>query len=600
MPAIAISNNDVAFIAWRFDQKIPNCLGFAIYRIDSTGAEKCLPAWVGFQGQSNPTWQSKTTAIWPVQKFTWRDLTATRGETYTYRIVPMTGAPDKLVAKNDAAMITNAVTITEKRGDFNAYFNRGILSTQSLSHQLPQGPNGAPNYTKLMGRIDQPGDPLRNSLSGQLREAMLGLFERAKAEGGEMFCALYELTDPELEQQLLAAKDFVHIILSNTGADDAENAPARQALHQAGIDITDRMVQTGHIGHNKFVVYVDKQGQPAGVWTGSTNWTDTGLCAQCNNGIWIESPKLAAVYRDYWNRLKEDDSAQGPQFRSDNDEAHAVKADGGSTDITLWFSPNTKQKNKPSGNAAATPDDMNAVFQAMQGAQEAILFLVFQPGSPSIVDQAADIQDQNQNLFIHGAATDPGAVNDFNTHLFHRTGAQTDTDVVAATAINDQFGYWEKELLKASPGAHAIIHDKIIVIDPFSPNCVVITGSHNLGYRASYNNDENLLIIRGNNALAAAYAVHVMDVYDHYRWRFMVQQKGDAAWTGLVTDDAWQDKYFKEGTGSYRELDFWMQAGATVNTAKVPTAKAAPPASSKKNAPAKKPSGRSRNSRASL
>src|SRR5689334_20597315 len=100
MPAIAISNNDVAFIAWRFDKKIPNCLGFAIYRKDSNGVEKCLPAWVGFQGQSNPGWQPKTTAIWPVQKFTWRDLTATRGSTYTYRVVPMTGVPDNLVAQD--------------------------------------------------------------------------------------------------------------------------------------------------------------------------------------------------------------------------------------------------------------------------------------------------------------------------------------------------------------------------------------------------------------------------------------------------------------------------------------------------------------------
>jgi len=203
---------------------------------------------------------------------------------------------------------------------------------------------------------------------------------------------------------------------------------------------------------------------------------------------------------------------------------------------------------------------MNAVFQAMQGAKDAILFLVFQPGSPSIVDQAAQLQDANQALFVHGAATDPGAVQNFDTHLFHRTAAQTDTDVVSAAAINDQFGFWEKELLKSGPSAHAIIHDKIVVIDPFSPDCVVITGSHNLGYRASYNNDENLLIIRGNKLLAAAYTVHVMDVYDHYRWRFMLQHKGKAAWNGLVASDTWQDKYFYPGSASARELEFWMQA----------------------------------------
>jgi hypothetical protein len=263
---------------------------------------------------------------------------------------------------------------------------------------------------------------------------------------------------------------------------------------------------------------------------------------------------------DYWNSLKKDDSAQGPDFRAANNQEHDVKADGEATGISLWFSPNTKQKSKPSSNAA-TPGDLENVFAAMQGAKDAILFLVFQPGSPSIVDQAASVQDIKPTLFVRGAATDPGAVNDFSTHLFHHTAAQTDTDVVSAAAINDQFGYWEKELLKSGPSAHAIIHDKIVVIDPFLDECVVITGSHNLGYRASYNNDENLLIIRGNRQLAAAYAAHVMDVYDHYRWRFMLQSKGTSAWTGLASDDKWQDKYFKTGTASMRELSFWMGAG---------------------------------------
>src|SRR5712692_9320619 len=98
MPAIAISNNDVAFLAWKVDAKIANCLGFAVYRKDTAGTESALPAWVGFQGQSYPDWTAKTTEVCPVQKFTWRDLTAKRGETYTYRIVPMTGTPDKLKA----------------------------------------------------------------------------------------------------------------------------------------------------------------------------------------------------------------------------------------------------------------------------------------------------------------------------------------------------------------------------------------------------------------------------------------------------------------------------------------------------------------------
>jgi phosphatidylserine/phosphatidylglycerophosphate/cardiolipin synthase-like enzyme len=138
----------------------------------------------------------------------------------------------------------------------------------------------------------------------------------------------------------------------------------------------------------------------------------------------------------------------------------------------------------------------------------------------------------------------------------HETG-------VAATAINDEFAYWKKELLKSSPNAHAIIHDKIIVIDPMSRNdCVVITGSHNQGYKASYCNDENLLIIRGNQPLALSYTTHVMDIYDHYRWRYWLQQEKTKAFSGLQTTPDWQDKYFQPGNMAYQELEFWMSAPA--------------------------------------
>jgi phosphatidylserine/phosphatidylglycerophosphate/cardiolipin synthase-like enzyme len=88
----------------------------------------------------------------------------------------------------------------------------------------------------------------------------------------------------------------------------------------------------------------------------------------------------------------------------------------------------------------------------------------------------------------------------------------------------------------------------------------VITGSHNHGYKASYANDENLLIIRGNRPLAEAYVTHIMDVYDHYRWRYLVQQEKTQAWTGLQTTPDWQERYFQPGSMAFQELQFWMSA----------------------------------------
>jgi len=197
------------------------------------------------------------------------------------------------------------------------------------------------------------------------------------------------------------------------------------------------------------------------------------------------------------------------------------------------------------------PLDLKELFDAIEQAEKSILFLQFQPGSPSVLDKILSVQQRKPQLFIRGAATDAKAISDYNTNLFHGDSLLPDLyNVVAASAVKDQFAAWEKELLSAG---HAIIHNKIVVIDPFGDHPVVFTGSHNNGYRASAFNDENMVCIRGDKAVAAAYAAHVIDIYDHYRWRYTLLTKGTDdkgkpnAFAGLKTDDGWQDKYFKTG-----------------------------------------------------
>src|SRR5262249_44091486 len=110
----------------------------------------------------------------------------------------------------------------------------------------------------------------------------------------------------------------------------------------------------------------------------------------------------------------------------------------------------------------------------------------------------------------------------------------------------------------------AIIHDKILVIDPFSDDCVVVTGSHNLGYRASHNNDENMVVVRGHRSLAEAYACDVLDVYDHYAWRWWLNKDPSKFGKPLDNTDAWQNRFVKDGKIQAPELDFWMSSVSSV------------------------------------
>lgn len=82
---------------------------------------------------------------------------------------------------------------------------------------------------------------------------------------------------------------------------------------------------------------------------------------------------------------------------------------------------------------------MKDVFAAMAQAKQAIIFLVFQPGSPSIVEYAAACENAKPGLLIYGAATDPNANEDYKTLLIHRSAKNTaivrdDIDVVSAKA----------------------------------------------------------------------------------------------------------------------------------------------------------------------
>jgi phosphatidylserine/phosphatidylglycerophosphate/cardiolipin synthase-like enzyme len=625
MPAIAFSNNDIALVAWTFDRHLDGCLGFAIHQIDASGRDTVLPALARFAAQkdSGPL----TTEQAPIQKFWWKDLLAKRGGTYTYRIVPMGGTPGGTLTPlaGVVPLVSNAVTLTEKRPPFSAYFNRGIVATQALGHAL----NDKPSVAALAPHIVDPADPIRIRLMGQLSEGVTSLLDRADRDGGTINAALYELNDPNgLEKRLQAADHgdpkSRRVILGNEQVDATPTSPAsddsdsdnRAALKAAGVPVIDRILGKGSIPHNKFMV-LSQNGAPVATLSGSTNWTSTGLCTQTNNALIIESAAVGQRYLDYWNALEADVAAAGgdqkklqsPTLRDfthkNNDTSISKPIDlGGGVTIELMFSPNT---NHPLASPPKeTPNDMKRVFDLIDGAKHAVLFLAFDPGNNSILDAAGKALAKNPDLFVRGALTSAQRASNFSTAL-HQGGAADHEDggtpgitvvgepgqpkkkgaklpsaapdfrAVPAGAItaNDAFGAWEAELAKYG---FAIIHNKIVVIDPFSDDCTVVTGSHNLGFRASHNNDENMVIIRGHRALAQAYACHVLDIYDHYAWRFLLKQHPDIFGQPLQPDDAWQERYIVGADEKSPELRFWLSAatgGATSAAAAPPSPTAA-------------------------
>jgi len=584
--ARAIANNDIVYLWWTYDQKIESCLGFSVRRLVSGKSPCALPAFVGFKPPEDNGRKDKAkhnTDEWPVQSYQWKDLFVPEESDVSYEIVPMTGMPGDLTERSDLKIITNVTRATDTFGPVRVFFNRGIISTQSLASKLPKGPSGIPMADSLREHIEDACDPIRKALAGETVDALPSLLVRARKEKGKCYLALYELTDEFLISEIEKTKGHLELILSNAdgsknvmGADgkkrtvkvyDKTNASTRKRLAKAlGADFHDRLLPKGnYIGHNKFVVYVDPDGKPQTVLTGSTNWTATGLCAQSNNVIIIDNSKVAERYLEYWKLLIADSAEQAAPLRNaDADVPSDISLKDKAGTVRVWFSPNTKAKQKPKD--PPTPPDMSDVFDRIRSAQDGVLFLVFNPGLPSILSQITVVAEEREaarkSFFVRGAISDDKMSGEFATRVYNDSILTKPNRLITGIGgIPDHFSFWQKELAKLG---HAVIHDKIVVIDPFRDDCCVITGSHNQGFKASYSNDENLVLLSGNRKVAEAYAAHILDVVNHYNWRNKLVKDAKSgkksSFNDLADDDSWQDKYFQGSFLASRDRFFFPQA----------------------------------------
>jgi hypothetical protein len=611
----AYTNGEIAYLSWTLGDMIPGCLGFEITRLypDNPEENTILPAWVSFKGQSNKSWIPQNTSVWPVQKLSWKDLTLRKmrdqvgrhpiDSRIQYLVRPIvafrsdleevkanlpvtyTGSPVRL-SYLDEGQKSDILKIELNHGSIRATFTNGVLAAQWLTHAMQN-----PELEDFLKDIKDRDNPIRNYLAGDALDTLKLLLEKASSQANATLkMALYELEDEELIDLIMANKDKVDIVLSNTAKNDkgdwdTENAPTRKMMHNNNMKITDRMFNNNSIGHNKFVIYLENN-EPLSVMTGSTNWTSTGLCAQSNNAVIIDSPEVASLYNTYFESLKADtvdfelpdplsegtNNVQGAVIRSsDGNGINPVTMEDG-TIIKVWFSPNTPHV---SVNKKIVPPDLSNVYSIMGTAKRAIFFAVFLPGRSNnwendvvmtnIISEALSIAEKDSSLMVYGAISDPTAMpnyvnsknDDDDSSPYTYDNGRVHIIRAANFTIKDLVGDFEEERLK-SPGGHAIIHDKIVVVDPFSDNGAVVFGSHNLGFKASYANDENLVIVQNNPSLAKAYALHVLDIFEHYRFRAIqaeLESKGKKMWDGfLSTDDKWLKKAMSDsGKGDLAE-----------------------------------------------
>ena len=555
------ANSDDAFVAWAPDEFIADCRGFKLERGRRTGRREqveIVENRLGFAKDKPKSGDHRPSDIWPFQRFNWTDHAVDVGTEVRYRVSAMVrSGPDTLTA-GFASDWSPWTKLTAAAGDgFSCFFNRGLILSQFVARYL-QEKKITP--AKLKAGLKTSADPsFRKFLQGDLGAMLFTLLSDAKAPGAELHAALYELDDDALETAMIDVGARLNLILAN-GSDKSGdgNADARTRMQEGGVPTIDRLLKSKGLGHNKFVVRSDAKG-PNAVWTGSTNWSTTGLCTQINNGLLIEDGNVARHYLQQWTRLRDasppalDPANFPPALVQANDQPKEF--DVGSTKVTVWFTRTSDGR------------DMDALRELITSAQDSILFLMFTPGPDGLHTLAAKRADERK-MYVRGVVSSLGMtkadneknVLDIQLVSSDQTFKPDRYSVVQPQGEGSAIGPWIKEVTRPdflSQVGHAIVHSKILLVDPLGDDPVLVTGSHNFSGAASTKNDENLVIVRGHKQLARAYAAHIMSVYQHYRYRSYIREmeaEGKKPWSQLADDDHWLKSELKSKA---HEIAFW-------------------------------------------
>jgi phosphatidylserine/phosphatidylglycerophosphate/cardiolipin synthase-like enzyme len=557
----AISGTYVVTLAMNADTNArKNLLGFAISRSDQTEAEQYwLKGMRTFPSvyPNPPEGALVSTHEHPVQDFVWNDFTAKAGHKYVYEVLPVRGEPKKLIYGKPVKI--EVTTERERDGNHEVWCNRGVIGSQAYAREFN---NKDPQ--KLTG------DERKRAyewLSRGLFEAMRDYIRRARSKGFGLRAAVYEFSyEPIIAEFRDARKKCGDVqiiydarIKKTKGRPDKQQSDrvafTRSLLKKyglAGRSIAKARTATPNaIAHNKFIVLLEKN-KPTAVWTGSTNFTESGIFGQANVGHVVEDDKVAKAYHEYWKRLYDDPDV--PTLRKLNCKAASdLKNFPPPKGITPVFSPRLQNDQKKTmldwyASSAMTGAKNLMCFTAAFGINEAFL---------AVLDGNWASTDDLRYLFLNKWGINPKAGDATDERLKKNRynvvaiGGFLQGDVLHEYLLDR----WKKERSNSLSTNVRYTHTKYMLIDPLGDDPIVISGSANFSNASTINNDENMLIIRGDTRVADIYLGEFMRLWQHYRFRSIIDANADEP-TGrrdgykpnyLCEDDSWTEGFFHQG-----------------------------------------------------
>jgi len=118
----------------------------------------------------------------------------------------------------------------------------------------------------------------------------------------------------------------------------------------------------------------------------------------------------------------------------------------------------------------------------------------------------------------------------------------------------DKWFFKEEHFRPKNDGFVFFVHTKFLLIDPLSDDPLVCSGSANFSSGSLLQNDENMLLVRGNTRIADIYMTEFDRIFRHFYFRDIanelaaVNTSDDAKAIFLDETDGWSESYFKQGT----------------------------------------------------
>ncbi|CAL2093031.1 PLD phosphodiesterase domain-containing protein [Tenacibaculum sp. 190524A02b] len=528
-----ISGTHVALLCIDIDEgSRKNLLGFLLSREDlKTGNITNLS---GFKEFENKPEKEDTNLI---QAFLWGDYQANPNTEYKYKVIPVYGNPENM--EKGEAVEVEISTEDPGSGTHGVFFNRGTVGQAYARKFDNKNPDLVPNNEAYKW------------LSRGLEEAMLAFINQAENKDYELRVAAYEFDYVPVIQALYDASKKgadVKIIYDRSKRGPWENTD-NAIKNVPGVEklMIPRSANSS-IKHNKYIVLLYKE-KPIQVWMGSTNFTKGGIFGQSNVGHIVRDEKIANDYFQYWTRLSENPEMK--EIRPLNQEYSPTPTEGVKKGITPIFSP------RPDLSA------LDWYGKQIEEAQQSIGFTA----AFGVNQEFADIMSKDDNSLRYILLEHEG-------HTFD-TFKDTPNNKIAlgATLTQDEIKEehltgWEAEHLTGLNDHVKYLHTKYLFIDPLTEDPMLITGSANFSEASTKNNDENMIIIKGDTGVVDIYLTEFMRLFNHFEFRDEMKSHGKEEDNiqfsdFLATDDSWTDVYFKEGTLHLRERKLFSKLTTT-------------------------------------